>query len=281
MFDTLDPYQPRPAALVNGGLVAIAVLFGGVMAIGHGGKVRAFLIGSHRPGAGLLAVDRSSFTGTDLSTAVGVAPVPEDPLLPLARSYFQYVRVLAALDADRDFTISPWEIITAPAALRRLDTDRDGQLSPEECGFLPRGESTPPDVLSRLRREYMRANPVLAELDGDRDGVISAAEIASAPAALKKLDRNRDGYLTPDELLPDRAETMAGMIMSRFDRNNDGVLSAEEQSAKDAEPLRALFQTADGNRDGVVTREELLHDLQLRLEAEREFDRARRTIGVR
>jgi Ca2+-binding EF-hand superfamily protein len=279
MFTTLDSYHPRPAALLQGGLLAIAVLCGVVLAIGHGGQVRAFLIGARRPGAGLLAVDRASMVGTDLSTTVTIPPVPADPLLPLARTYFRMVRVLSALDADRDFVLSPWEILTAPAALRRLDTDHDGQLSPEECGFQPRAESIPSDVISRGRREFMRVNPVLAALDADHDGVISAAEIANASAALKTLDRNRDGFLTPEEILPDRAENSVGMIMSRFDRNDDGVLSAEEQSVEDAEPLRDLLKSADRNHDGVVTREELLHELQVRIEAARQFDRARRTLG--
>jgi Ca2+-binding EF-hand superfamily protein len=281
MFGTLEPYQPRPAALVHGGLLAVAVLCGVVLAIGHGGKVRSLLIGARRPGTGLLAVDRASVTGADLSTTVVLPPVPADPLLPLARSYFQVVRVLGALDADRDFIVSPWEIVTAPAALRRLDTDHDSELSPEECGFQPRAASIPPDVLGRARREFMRVNPVLAVLDADHDGVISAAEIANASAALKKLDRNRDGFLTPDEVLPDRAETSAGMLMSRLDRNDDGVLSAEEQSAEEAEPLRELLRNADRNGDGVVTREELLRELRLRIEAVRQLDRARRTVGVR
>jgi hypothetical protein len=45
------------------------------------------------------------------------------------------IRVLDVLDADHDHIISPWEVSTAPAALRRLDGSHDGKLSPEECGF--------------------------------------------------------------------------------------------------------------------------------------------------
>ena len=44
--------------------------------------------------------------------------------------------------------------------------------------------------------------PVDLALDADGDGIISAAEIAGAPAALRSLDRNGDGQLTLDELLP-------------------------------------------------------------------------------
>lgn len=43
-------------------------------------------------------------------------------------------------------------------------------------------------------------------LDTNHDGIIDANEIANAPAALKKLDKNGDGKLTPDELRPQRPQ---------------------------------------------------------------------------
>ena len=46
--------------------------------------------------------------------------------------------------------------------------------------------------------------PIIAALDLNHDGVISADEIAMAPESLKKLDKNGDGQLTPDELRPPR-----------------------------------------------------------------------------
>lgn len=48
--------------------------------------------------------------------------------------------------------------------------------------------------------------PLIAALDANHDGVIDADEIANAPAALKKLDKNGDGKLTMDELRPPRPE---------------------------------------------------------------------------
>lgn len=44
--------------------------------------------------------------------------------------------------------------------------------------------------------------PLMTALDANGDGVIDAAEIANAPAALKKLDKNGDGKLTRDEIMP-------------------------------------------------------------------------------
>jgi Ca2+-binding EF-hand superfamily protein len=135
----------------------------------------------------------------------------DDSLNPFANAYFRIIRLLDILDADRDQIISPWEIITAPAALRRLDTNHDGKLSPEECGFsLGENPKTKldPQLVQRARLEFMRLNPVLAALDSDHDGEISADEIKNAAAALRTLDQNRDGSLTPDEVLPDALKTI-------------------------------------------------------------------------
>jgi len=49
-------------------------------------------------------------------------------------------------------------------------------------------------------------SPLFEALDANHDGVIDADEIANAPAALKKLDKNGDGKLTPDELRPPRPQ---------------------------------------------------------------------------
>ncbi|HPA18760.1 MAG TPA: DUF1566 domain-containing protein [Verrucomicrobiae bacterium] len=46
--------------------------------------------------------------------------------------------------------------------------------------------------------------PIVTALDSNGDGTISAGEIAGATSALKKLDRNGDRKLTPDEYLPPR-----------------------------------------------------------------------------
>jgi hypothetical protein len=53
-------------------------------------------------------------------------------------------------------------------------------------------------------------SPLMDALDANHDGVIDADEIANAPAALKKLDKNGDGKLTQDELRPKRPQGQGG-----------------------------------------------------------------------
>jgi hypothetical protein len=46
--------------------------------------------------------------------------------------------------------------------------------------------------------------PLVKALDADKDGILSAAEIAAAPAALLTLDGDKDGALSLEELRPQR-----------------------------------------------------------------------------
>ena len=54
-------------------------------------------------------------------------------------------------------------------------------------------------------------NPIIEALDLNHDGIIDADEIAKASESLKKLDKNGDGKLTPDEYRPQRPAGMGGM----------------------------------------------------------------------
>jgi hypothetical protein len=124
-------------------------------------------------------------------------------------AYFDEIRVLNALDLNRDLIISPSEIANAPWALRSLDKNHDGALSARECGINSPGPFTDAG--------FMRFHPVLAALDANHDGVISTAEIANAPAALDRLDQDRDGRLTAGELLPHSGAGVRPTV--RFDPN--------------------------------------------------------------
>ena len=120
---------------------------------------------------------------------------------------------------------------------------------------------------------FARFSPLWTALDTDADGVISAAEIAAAPAALRALDKNRDGKLTLDEVRPamqggrgmegrggregeaaggDTTEETVKTLMA-FDANGDGKLQKSELP----ERMQAIFERGDANHDGVLTPDEI------------------------
>ena len=257
----------------------------------------------------------------------GVVPVWGQPA-----GYIRSLALLAALDADRDGTISAAEIANSPAALRALDKDHDGSLSFMECGLgraseeltkqlddtvkslmvfdkngdgklqkeevpermqgvFERGDADhdgvltlseirtlveadyrkknanteqDPDWILRSAMISMRLVPVLAVLDANHDGKISAGEMDAAPAALAKLDVNHNGKLTDDEVRPDAVTGLLARAFVAFDTNGDFRISMEEAKAPAAESMRPVILAADENKDGFVTIEELRAEITRR-----------------
>ena len=117
--------------------------------------------------------------------------------------------ILLALDLNGDGILDAGELAAASQSLLKLDRNGDGQLTPDEYRPpRPDGQTAaapPPRPLGQAResRPLERPRPPLdVALDEDGDEIISAAELARAPLLLKKLDRNGDGRLTPDETQP-------------------------------------------------------------------------------
>ena len=161
----------------------------------------------------------------------------------------------------------------------RREGDRDGGPPPRRDGGRggesgrggeERGFGPPP-------------NPVMMALDADGDHIISAAEIKNAARALAKLDKNKDGKLTQDELRPDGPPSRDGeggrggqrgrpgeggrggeggrpgnsgefldRVMS-FDENKDGKLSRKEMP----ERMQRMLDRGDADKDGALDRDEL------------------------
>ncbi len=125
-------------------------------------------------------------------------------------------------------------------------------------------------------------SPLVQALDTDGDGQLSAEEIKNAAASLLKLDKDKNGILTADELRPQFGpgpgregpggegfgrggpgrggpggggpdpKELVDQLMT-FDKNKDGKLGSDELP----ERMAGILERADANKDGAVDREEL------------------------
>ena len=109
------------------------------------------------------------------------------------------------------------------------------------------------------------ASPMMTALDANKDGKLSAEEIANAATALKTLDKNKDGVIDANELAPPRgpggpggqggaqggrSSQMVERIMAR-DTDGDGKVSREEAGES------RFFDRMDADSDGFVTKAEI------------------------
>ncbi len=91
-----------------------------------------------------------------------------------------------------------------------------------------------------------RTCAALKIVDRDNDGTVDLNEInRAADAAFGKLDKNKDGTLSPREL----HGRLSGSEFKAVDRDSDGTLSRDEYLAA----VRARFNAADINGEGTVS----------------------------
>lgn len=111
------------------------------------------------------------------------------------------------------------------------------------------------------RMQARTPSPIVGALDTNHDGMLSAAEIAAAPATLTALDVNEDGMIATDELLATNAEgrpvraarsASAFNLVLALDANHDGDIQPLE-IANAVSSLKRL----DLNRDGELAASEL------------------------
>ena len=95
-------------------------------------------------------------------------------------------------------------VLLGMAVLALVVTVSTAQPADKGAGAAPPkadGKDQPPPPGDRGPRRPP-GGPLMQALDTDKDGDLSAEEIAKAPESLLTLDKNGDGKLTRDELFP-------------------------------------------------------------------------------
>ena len=178
--------------------------------------------------------------------------------------------LLIALDTDKDGNLSAEEIENATAALKTLDKNNDGRLDQVE---------TRPNFEGMGRGGF------------GGEGGPGAGSATQMVERLMAMDANKDGKLSKEEL-PERMQSM----MTRGDKNEDGVLDREEIMASARERsgggagfggfgspggfggppgggfgggpefMAQMFERADADKDGKLSKDELPPFMKDRLE---------------
>lgn len=244
------------------------------------------LIGNHDKNKdGKLTVDELS-AGLNEQRARGETPRGEAGPGRPGGGQFSGEEIFKRLDADGDGKVKPDDVPEERREgfrrmLERVDENKDGAASLEEFrkGFAAAQGARPEQGNPEGRRPQpgQPGGPqpfgdalLFRSVDTDGNGTLSKEELAKAGEALAKLDKNADGSVSREEILPPRGEgfrpgqpqagqpdrpnpsQMLGYMM-RQDANGDGAISKEEAGDR----LRENFDRIDGNGDGKLTEPEL------------------------
>ncbi|WP_298863519.1 hypothetical protein [uncultured Gimesia sp.] len=160
----------------------------------------------------------------------------------------------------------------------RGDRDRGNRERGDRDGRPPRDGRGGPSG----RPDMMKMFPIIVALDANKDGEISKEEIENATAALQKLDKDKNGKLTEDELRPNFGRRGGDRRGPGEPGRRDGDRRGPEESGnRDGDRRgpggpggpenRERFSAAsfvekimsnDKNKDGKLTKEELPERMQ-------------------
>lgn len=131
-------------------------------------------------------------------------------------------------------------------AFDRLDKNKDGKVSREE---LEGG-------VAHLQPARRPSDLILVLIEMSDCDEVSHGEVQRAYDILRKLDKDKDGKIDPDELKAARGQIIKDRVDHLFeelDKNKDGKIGREEAKGI----LRQDFDEIDRDKDGFIDRDEL------------------------
>lgn len=107
---------------------------------------------------------------------------------------------------------------------------------------------------AQMRGRARTAPPIrFQEMDRNNDRVITRAEWQGSNETFRQQDWNGDGILSGDEVRVDGFNDWTARRFDALDRNHDGRIARKEWRVD-----RALFTSADRNRDNFLSRREFI-----------------------
>jgi Ca2+-binding EF-hand superfamily protein len=163
----------------------------------------------------------------------------------------------AGMDRDNNREISRAEWTGSDRSFAVHDWNRDGVLSGDEVRVGAVRPRTSDPVFDSPDREYEFDNWTLqgfTSVDHNRDGRITRDEWHFDRESFRRADHNGDGVLSRAEFLAENQEDDdRNDHFANLDMNNDNRVSRNEWHG-----TAARFDALDSNRDGVITRLEMM-----------------------
>ena len=164
---------------------------------------------------------RSQFNPADIIKRVKESDKNNDGKITKDELPEQMQRMFPRIDTNQDGVIDRDEL----AVMEKRMTERaqggqrpqgqpgqrpEGQRPQAQPGQRPEGQPGQRPQNPQGQGRGLPQLPILQALDTNQDGEISAAEIANAVKALKSLDKDGNGKLTMEELMPARGQREGG-----------------------------------------------------------------------